>query len=84
MKKKQDRKDKLIKAYKKDVEELMEKHNFHNFLTCLRITKIAFLMSYHSRNKAFLKGFYKMNGKETMEFVDDHIFPIIGWGKAKV
>lgn len=84
MKKKQDRKDKLINEYKKDVEALMEKHDFHNFLTCLRLTKIAFLMSYHNRNKTFLKEFYKMNGKDTAKFVDDQIVPIISWSKAKV
>ena len=84
MKKKQDRKDKLIEQYRKDVEALMEKHDFHNFLTCLRIAKITFVTSYHGRNKTFLKGFYKMNGKDTIKFVDNQITPIFSWVKAKV
>lgn len=84
MKKKRDRKDKLIEQYKKDVEELMEKHNFQSFLTCLRIAKMAFITSYHGRNKTFLKGFYKMDTKDTVEFLDNRIIPVVSWVKPKV
>jgi len=84
MKKKQDRKDKLIEQYKKDVEELMERHDFRTFLSCLRIAKMAFITSYHGRNKTFLKGFYKMDADETAKFVDTRIIPIVSWVKPKV
>jgi len=84
MKKKLDRKDKLIVQYKKDVEELMEKHNFQTFLTCLRIAKIAFVTSYHGRNKTFLKGFYKMSAKDTAKFLDNRITPVVSWEIPKV
>lgn len=84
MKKKQDRKDKLIEQYKKDVEELMERHGFRTFLACLRVAKVAFITSYHGRNKTFLKGFYKMDVDETVKFVDNRIIPIVSWVKPKV
>ena len=80
MKKKLNKRDeKTIKEYKKDVDNLMDKHDFLGFLAGLRIAKIAFVMSCRSNDKKFMEEFIKMSGEDTVKFVDKMIAPTFGW-----
>ena len=81
--KKLDRKDKLIIEFRKEVFELMEKHDLGNFFTCLRIHKMAFILDYNKNDKEFIKKHKKMSPKEHCEFLDKRIPPFFTWSKAK-
>jgi hypothetical protein len=82
-KKKLDRKDKLIREFRKEVYELMEKYDFGNFLTCLRIHKMAFILDYNKNDKEFLKMHKKLSPEKHKEFLDKRIPPFFTWSKAK-
>lgn len=81
--KKLDRKDKLIREFRKEVFELMEKHDLDNFFTCLRIHKMAFILDYNKNDKEFIKKHKKMSPKEHCEFLDKRIPPFFTWSKTK-
>ena len=84
MKKKLDRKDKLIMEFKEEVKGLMEKFDVSNFLTCLRIHKMAFILDYNSRDKEFMKRFMKASAKENCKFADTKIPPFFTWKKETI
>jgi len=79
MKKKLDRKDKLIMEFKEEVKGLMEKFDVSNFLTCLRIHKMAFILDYNKNDKEFIKMHKKMSPEEHCEFLDKKIPPFFTW-----
>ena len=81
MKKKLDRKDKLIMEFKEEVKGLMEKFDVSNFLTCLRIHKMAFILDYNKNDKEFIKMHKKMSPEEHCEFLDKRIPPFFTWKK---
>jgi hypothetical protein len=86
MKTKQIKRIKMIKDYRQEVRSLMEKYNMDSFITCLRIHKLAFMLSLADLQKAkqWLKEFKKLSPEKSADYLDNKIPPFFCWHEGKI